>query len=723
MSPRARRSAPLSRRGLPSLLLASLLVTVAGIQLAVPSGSTAATVEPVRTDGESVVQIVSHPDDDLFFMNPDLSQSLRSGHSLASVYLTAGEADGINAPRGRKYKGIPLPAADKARYAEARQNGIRAAYAEMATGDRTGDWQRSAIRTDGGGWAELDTLKARPEVNLVWLQLHEAGSSTANRPHSLHGLWDGRVERLASELSSGTPVTENYTYSKDQVEQTITGVLKRFEPTFVRMLDPTNGRIPNPHLYPDHQDHMYGARFAQRALARYGEVAGHPHFTVQNYLGYLNGRLPHVLDPAALRDKLRILKTYAWSEYPSNYCDAEAGCGDRKVAARPAGHGWAPGIRYSRNTGTSWLQSGSGGELWAFSVLDTRVAVWHRPPGDQGGWSGPKLLPGAGMDSGVVSEKLPDGRIALFATRTSFDGPAGYRRDVVTAAQRRPGGAFGPWRSLGMPRPPGAARSLDISEPAVAADHMGRATVYLRDGGHALSSRAQRPDGSWAPWRAIGGRTVYGDPVVATDRAGRQYVFAHTLTSSLAWTQDAPGAPLRGPVATGLPASTLPMTVRADGDGVRLFFRKPGSGTVLAARFTGGATSYPATVTDLGGRAGFGPVGATGTGGPGAGSKGMRGTGAKATGTLLAARDGSGHLGTAVLSGDAAGRPRWQRGDFLFAGAPAATTDPSGSSCVAAVGLDGRLYWSSRGAGDREAAAWQPVGPAPDAAGAGADTR
>ncbi|GAA2928470.1 PIG-L family deacetylase [Streptomyces enissocaesilis] len=709
---------------MPSVALAALLLAVTGVQLArpavpvaSPSGSTAArTVTadtagtadaagraeaggPSRREHESVVQILSHPDDDLFFMNPDLGQSIRTGQSLTSVYLTAGEADGVNSFRGGENEGVPLPAPDKRRYAEARQNGIRAAYAEMATGDRTSPWQRSAIRTAGGGWAELDTLKASPEVSLVWLQLHEAGASAADRPHSLHGLWDGRIQALESHLSSDTPVQETFAYSKDQVVRTITGVLERFRPTFVRMLDPTNGRETTPQMLPDHQDHMYGARFAQLALTEYGRTGGRPHFTVQNYLGYLNGSLPHVLDPQAVREKLHTLKTYAWTDYPDNYCDAEAGCGDRKVAGRPTGPGWVYGIRYSRNTSTSWLQSGAReGELWAFSVLDTRLAVWHREPdsgtGSGPAWTGPTLLGETGLDSGITSEKLPDGRLALFATRTSFDGPAGYRRDVVTAVQHAVGGTFGPWQALGMPHSAHAPESLDISAPAVTVGRAGRATVYLRDGDHGLSSRTQLSDGSWAPWRALGGRQLFGDPAAATDSAGRDYVFAQTLTSTVVWTQDAPGAPLRGPVPTALPATPLPPTVRADGDGVRLYFRQPGSGAVRTARFTAGAAPGAVTaaagaaprVTDLGGRAGFGPV--------------------SAAGTLLAARDGSGRLGVAELPAGPAGVPRWNRsGGFLFGGAPASATDAAGNTSVAAVALDGRLHWSGR-----DSSGWQPVG-------------
>src|SRR6266545_5005977 len=60
------------------------------------------------------VRIVAHQDDELLFMNPDLLESLRAGHCVRTVYLTAGDAG----------KGMA--------YAMTRDLGMRAVYAEMA---------------------------------------------------------------------------------------------------------------------------------------------------------------------------------------------------------------------------------------------------------------------------------------------------------------------------------------------------------------------------------------------------------------------------------------------------------------------------------------------------------------------------------------------------------------------------------------------------------------
>ncbi|QES15476.1 PIG-L family deacetylase [Streptomyces venezuelae] len=690
MPVRLRRRLP-SRRTAISTTVSAVLVagTVAGLLTvtgtpSTPSAQAAPTAKtPAPTDdpvmyvkpmpvpptgaardkaGASVMQIVAHPDDDLYFMNPDVSQSLRSGDPLTAVYLTAGESDGVNA-RPRDAKGMEP---DKAGYAEARQNGIRAAYAEMVTGDRTSPWDRVAIPTAGGGAAEMDTLRAKPKIKLVWLQIREAGATNQDRPHSLNGLWHGRIGTLESQLSAGTPVTADFRYTKDEVVATIAGLLDRFRPTFVRMQDPSPGTNKKGKIT-DHQDHLYGARFTQAALARYGELPGHPHVAVQNYLGYPTTWLPHTLDPQTAGEKLKTVKTYAWMDGAED-CGTIAGCGDLKVAARPAGRGWTSTIRYARGTSTSWVQRDRDGGLHAFSVLDGRLATWRKPAGG-GAWRGPELLPGDGLDSGVTSVRLADGRIAVYGTRTVLTN---YHREVVGTTQTTPGGAFGPWRSLGTPEKNDALGTSDISAPAVAVGADGRTTVFLRDSKRRLTAREQRADGGWGPWQVLGGTEVTGDPVAAKDAKGRTYVFASTPKTVLIWSQHVPGGPLTGPALTGLPTTTQALSAAPDpaGKGVRLWFRKPSSGDLRSADFSGVGPVSP--IKELRGRvAGFGPV----SGGD----------------ALLAVRSRTGYLATAS-HGRTGAAPAWKLEKFLFAGAPDAGTDG-----VAAIGLDGRLYWTPAG--------------------------
>ncbi|MFI7353731.1 PIG-L family deacetylase [Streptomyces avidinii] len=651
----------------------------------VPDSAAGAPVAVVDApDPGRVLQVIAHPDDDLYFMNPDLRYSISAGHPVTSVYLTAGEADGINAGAGMAATTRP----NKPAYAEARQNGIRAAYAQMATGDRSSPWQRTVVPTKGGGHAEVDVLVAEPQLNLVWLQLREAGTVYDDAPDSLHGLWDGRVPRLESMLASGTPVKQRFSYTKDQVVQTLVGILEQYRPTTVRSQDPTPGRFPDTKRYTDHQDHFYGARFVQLATAAYAkDVKDRPHFAVQNYAGYVNGSLPGALDPAEAKEKLDILGTYAWLD-KQNHCKSDAGCGDLKVSDQPGGNRWSDSINYARGTGTTWLTSDKDHGLWAFKVLDGQVALWHRT-GLVGRWKGPDLLPGTGMDPGVSTVTLPDGRTAAFGTRTSTGTkPSDYRREVVYVVQERPGAEeFTQWQSLGTPETADETWTSDISAPAVSVDGTGQLAAYVRDGAGTLRGRVQHADGTWGPWDKYGGADLHGSPVTATDGAGRRMVFAATSKSVVGWGQPKPGAPL-GPVTpTGLPDTTLPLTALGREGGVRLWFRKPGSGNVRTALVTGEGGLKVSRMTDLGGLQGFGSV--------------------TASGHVLAGRTAGGQLGSEAGSG----RP-WERSPLMFVGAPSSTMTGRSMVSLAVVGLDARLYVTSLpDAPDAHLAPWQPVGP------------
>ncbi|MFE1792036.1 PIG-L family deacetylase [Streptomyces sp. NPDC059525] len=652
---------------------------------AAPRPGAATAAAPDAPDPGRVLQIVAHPDDDLYFMNPDLGYSIAAGHPVTTVYLTSGEADGINAGAGKAASTRP----DKPAYAEARQNGIRAAYAKMATGDRSSAWKRTVVPTKGGGHAEVDVLVARPQINLVWLQMREAGNVYQDVPDSLHGLWDGKVPRLESLLASGSPVRRGFAYTKDQVVQTIVGILERYRPTTIRTQDPTPGRFHDAaKRYTDHQDHFYGARFVQLAAALYAEgFKDRPHFAVQNYVGYFNGSLPRALGPGEAKEKLDILDTYAWLD-KENHCGSEAGCGDLKVAEHPSGNGWTQTVNYARGTGTDWLTSDAEHGLWAFKVLDGQVALWHRS-GLIGRWNGPRLLPGTGMDQGISTVTLKDGRIAAFGTRTSFgDKPADYRREVVYAVQQAPGSEeFGPWESLGTPEASDADWTSDISSPAVSVDGTGALAVYVRDGASTLRGRVRHPDGSWGPWEAHGGADLHGTPVTGTDGAGRRMVFAATTKSVTGWLQPGPGAPLGPATPTGLPETTLPLTAEGREGGVRIWFRKPGSGNVRTALMTDADGLKATGLTDLGGLQGFGSV--------------------TASGHLLAGRSAGGLLGADVGEG----RP-WERSPLMFVGAPSSTMTGKNLVSLAVVGLDARLYvTSSADEPDAYLAPWQPVGP------------
>ena len=73
----------------------------------------------VMTPAPMVMQVVAHEDDDILFMNPDLSASVSAGTGVVTVYVTAGESNGS------------LTGDPRTLYAAQREEGARAAYAAM----------------------------------------------------------------------------------------------------------------------------------------------------------------------------------------------------------------------------------------------------------------------------------------------------------------------------------------------------------------------------------------------------------------------------------------------------------------------------------------------------------------------------------------------------------------------------------------------------------------
>lgn len=120
------------------------------------------------------MQILAHPDDDLYFMNPELQQSIDANDQLVSVYVTSGEAEGFN-----KIPGHKPPKPNVANYAGARRQGLRQAYAFMATGDTKAAWTRQAITLPDGTPIEVDALSQHPGIRLIFLGVSQHFSPTA----------------------------------------------------------------------------------------------------------------------------------------------------------------------------------------------------------------------------------------------------------------------------------------------------------------------------------------------------------------------------------------------------------------------------------------------------------------------------------------------------------------------------------------------------------------
>src|SRR5258708_19200543 len=135
-----------------------------------PVGMSAPGPPPPAPPAEqtTVMHVVAHPDDDLFFLNPEIQQAIAARHRVVGVCVTAAESNGHNGPSRR---------ANAKDYVKARQNGLRAAYGQMAQGDPKARWTRTTLTLPNGAQAEADTLG---QVTLICLNISKS-------------FWDGRL--------------------------------------------------------------------------------------------------------------------------------------------------------------------------------------------------------------------------------------------------------------------------------------------------------------------------------------------------------------------------------------------------------------------------------------------------------------------------------------------------------------------------------------------------
>jgi len=680
----------------------------AGQGLQLPAGTEERTV--------TVVQFVAHPDDGLYFMNPDQEQEIAAGHTVVTVCLTGGEADGRNFrphdPRARFAK------PDRPGFARARINGLRRAHAVMATGDENSPWDIRLVTPVSGWQAELHTLRAVPRVQLLFLALVEARGVAAWRAQSLKGLWQNAVVSLPQLPPAHSPIRRPTRVTRSRLVACLQAILREYRPTVVRTLDPNPehdpvhtgrpGYAPGHGLaYYDHQDHTHATYFVQQALAAHWAARPATQMSVEHYLGYVNAHLPWDLDGAVIRRKARLLDVYGWADHGS--CGDPSGCGDLKVGGGALRGAWVQSTRYRAPGAASWAARTADGRLAGFALLNGQAVVWYETTGG-GPWAGPVPLPGGGLEGQVSVVSRADGALQLFSVRTHLPDPHGagvHRREVVTAVQRgttadgRP--VFTAWTSLGTSETGGVA-SMEMGFPEAATGPDGTVYLAVRNQGGGVSVRVQSPHGGWTPWERLpraaeSGVRVLDGLGLAVDAAGRVHVFAPAQRSVLHWTSPGRGRPFALARPTGLPGAAGPISALAMHDGsVRLAYREPRTALIALAEVP--ASGGPALPLGLGGPGGFGRVALVHSG-PAQAAPPV---------VALAARNDAGTVSVATAH---PAPQAWSRGSALHVHSAGLVQDAQGRLVALAVGTDGALWTAVYdGAGpDGTATRWAPAAP------------
>ena len=140
-------------------------------QLALPDPT--ATQPYQRQPEPLVMNVLAHPDDDLFFMNPDTLHTLQSG---APGGVGVRHSRRVDRREQRPVRPKRRHHHDIAAYSSARHQGLRQAYATMLGLPHFTPWQREVISLTSGLPAEVNTLtNGRVHARLVFLQvsMHE----------------------------------------------------------------------------------------------------------------------------------------------------------------------------------------------------------------------------------------------------------------------------------------------------------------------------------------------------------------------------------------------------------------------------------------------------------------------------------------------------------------------------------------------------------------------
>lgn len=535
--------------------LAALCLLLAGCAARPDVGAAA-----MDCQGMKDLVFVSHMDDDLLFMNPDIDDAIQSGACLRVVYLTASERN------------------EGAAYMDSRERAVRAAYAYMA--GQPDDWIAGQAQAGDHRLAAF-TLRGAPRIQLWHMRLRDPwlgkgwGSLTPlSRAESVDG------------ASADTLETTPQSYTRNDLVQTIAGIIRDYGPTTVRHMDDTN-----PVAYTalcwrcaghGHPDHIAGARLVREAMlaapGRYAQVG---------YMDYPIQERTINLGQDEIDRKTAAFRRYAWVDY--RYCRGPEQCREpagpaaawvqrqhyvsrRNLAAAlipPLPHGhlqvlatgeatsgihlWDAGARQWRDLGgrspeAAALASGPDGSA-SLLARDALGRIWANPRMPDGRWQGWQAIADARMP------RLPAlASQGMAAIGMGNDGMLYWTRFDTTLQRWRP------WSALpALPDASGtAAIALDANDRATAA-------VLDQQGRPRLARQSAESSSGWTAWTPVATAPASDGLALAHNAQGRIELYLrdrHSRHALRIVQLPAPDA-LRNAPLQWLPAQDLALPVAA----------------------------------------------------------------------------------------------------------------------------------------------------------------
>ncbi|WP_018349098.1 PIG-L family deacetylase [Longispora albida] len=621
------------------------LAAVATACAVVLSGqSTASAATP---SNDMFMNVVAHEDDDLLFMNPDISSTLTAGYDTLTVFMTAGQLTGVGSSQEQK--------------ARNRQRGIMNAYAAM-TGLEDGDldtqneWIGDAWSV-GGRKVERYALSARTGVQVIFVGLRDG---------LLDDLYNGATHNTVN--TEGGLVGYEQAYTKAVALDVLAGIMNAYKPSVIRALDnhPEDARYATD----DHGDHVASAHFTDNADDRYTGL----HVRV-NYRTYNIKYSVHNLTATEAAKKKAIF-------------DAYAGPGDKHDTFVPDTN-WLHTMQYRWSRGTAWAGRNADGRPQAFVVRNGKVDTHYVTMDGQ--WATATLAdPGGLIAPGLAVGTNKDGRLEIIARRLSDDHLISLPQIAVNGAWRTY------WADMGSPNA-GSSTASQVGTPTVVSNEDGRMQVFVQNGGGGVSTIYQNsPNSGWSSWVDLGGTAVLDGLSAVRGPGGRIEVFGSTPAKILHWYQSSPnGGFVRNENLPSVrPASAPQATLNSDGR-TQIAYREEATGNMVTAFQTVAGGTWSTNVVDIGGHGGVGQPASVLASGRIFYFERNRGTGVSMT----------------KQSSANGGFTSWTDIKGTVLDYPAAVTAYDGQAFVFTIGTDARVYarWQQSPGADVPFGPWTPL--------------
>jgi LmbE family N-acetylglucosaminyl deacetylase len=243
------------------------------------------------------MNIVAHQDDDLLFMSPTILAAIRNGLCVRTVYVTAGDAN------------------DSAPYWTSREEGVRAAYAQLAGVDNT--WTTATAGIPGHP-VPVQTLVGRRTISVAFMRLPDGAlDGTGGSRYGFESL----QKLYAGVTNTISAVDRSSSYTLPALRDTLLALMNSYRPDRISTLD-----FAGDYSDGDHSDHHTVAYVVLAAQQQYTV----PH-TITGFEGYGIAKLPPNVANPDLATKTDAFLTYA--RYDPKICNTAPACAARGEGA------------------------------------------------------------------------------------------------------------------------------------------------------------------------------------------------------------------------------------------------------------------------------------------------------------------------------------------------------------------------------------------------------